>query len=68
MESYQIPVTSGLKNRIETYLAEGNISWEEFLLLKLIVSGETLPAHYFDHKLSGRFQGLRDCHIEPDWV
>ena len=27
-----------------------------------------LPEKYRDHKLSGEFQGCRECHIEPDWL
>lgn len=26
-----------------------------------------LDKKYRDHKLTGRYLGSRDCHIEPDW-
>ena len=37
------------------------------VVLKL-AQGETLPPKYRDHALSGDLDGLRDCHIESDWV
>ena len=27
-----------------------------------------LPAKFKDHELSGRYVGLRECHIKPDWL
>ena len=27
-----------------------------------------LPPEYFDHKLTGNWEGYRECHIEPDWL
>lgn len=37
------------------------------VILKL-ANGETLDPKYKDHALSGDLDGLRDCHIENDWV
>ena len=37
------------------------------VIIKL-AQGETLPPKYRDHALSGDLDGLRDCHIENDWV
>ena len=33
-----------------------------------IANGETLAPTYKDQALSGDLEGLRDCHIESDWV
>ena len=27
-----------------------------------------LPPEYADHKLSGKYEGYRECHIMPDWL
>ena len=35
---------------------------------RALAMGETLPPKYKDHALSGDLAGLRDCHIENDWV
>ena len=37
------------------------------VILKL-ANGETLAPKHKDHALSGDLEGLRDCHIENDWV
>ena len=31
-------------------------------------AGKTLDEKYFDHGLSGNFQGFRECHVKPDWL
>ena len=28
----------------------------------------SLPMQYHPHKLSGKFEGLWDCHIKSDWL
>jgi mRNA interferase YafQ len=33
-----------------------------------IADGTGLEEKYRDHKLSGSFEGKRECHIEPDWL
>lgn len=38
--------------------------------IELLANGETLPAKYRDHALvtSRKYKGVRECHIEPDWL
>lgn len=37
-------------------------------VITLLARGETLPAVYKDHALSGDWSGHRECHIQPDWL
>lgn len=37
-------------------------------VLKILVSGEKLPAKYKDHELKGDYVNFRECHITPDWL
>ena len=39
-------------------------------LLVLLCGEEPLPEFYRDHALtnSGNYKGMRECHIEPDWL
>ena len=37
-------------------------------VIKKLASGETLPPKNRDHALTGNFKGLRECHIQPDWL
>ena len=36
--------------------------------LRLLLGGESMPAKFKDHPLSGEFSGFRECHLEPDWL
>jgi len=36
--------------------------------LGLLIDEKPLPATYLDHPLKGGLRGLRDAHIEPDWL
>ena len=33
-----------------------------------LAQGETLPAKHRDHSLTGDYIGVRECHIQPDWL
>ncbi len=37
-------------------------------VIKIIASGEELPAKYKDHNLAGNFAKCKECHITPDWL
>ena len=37
-------------------------------VIELLITRETLPERYRDHELTGKLKGMRDCHIEPDWL
>ena len=39
-------------------------------VVTLLVSGDPLPQKYKDHALtsSRNYKGVRECHIEPDWL
>lgn len=38
------------------------------ILVRSLISGESLDAIHRDHKLTGNYLGRRDCHIESDWL
>ena len=37
-------------------------------VLRLLLTGEPIPAAYKDHSLKGDWKHYRDLHIEPDWL
>ena len=39
-------------------------------VIELLVNEQPLPAKYRDHALvnSRDYKGMRECHIEPDWL
>ena len=37
-------------------------------VLRKLEHGEVLPLEYRAHKLSGKYEGYWECHIQPDWL
>lgn len=37
-------------------------------VVEMLRRGEKLPDKYDDHKLPGKDNNCRECHIEPDWL
>lgn len=37
-------------------------------VIDCLASGKALEVKYRDHSLTGRYAGLRECHITPDWL
>ena len=37
-------------------------------VVEMLLQGEAPPPKYRDHQLTGKWNGHRDCHIEPDWI
>ncbi|MBP0987148.1 MAG: type II toxin-antitoxin system YafQ family toxin [Oscillospiraceae bacterium] len=37
-------------------------------VVEKLANGISLPDEYRDHMLSGNFKGIRECHIQPDWL
>lgn len=36
--------------------------------IDLLQNHGTLPQEYRPHKLTGKYAGLWECHIQPDWL
>lgn len=34
----------------------------------LLLGGEPLEPKYREHKLKGKYEDCRECHIQPDWL
>ena len=37
-------------------------------VIKLLLSGEPLPANLHNHILTGDYKGYWECHVNPDWL
>ena len=44
---------------------DSNLFWE---VVAILANEELIPTEYRDHELSGRWSGIRDIHIEADWL
>lgn len=65
---YAIRKTSRYKKSLKKMLKRGKDINKIAAVVRTLAMGETLPPQYKDHALSGDLEGLRDCHIENDWV
>ena len=65
---YGIRQTATFKKSLKKMLKRGKDIQKISKVIALLCTGEPLPPQYKDHALSGNLTGLRDCHIENDWV
>ncbi len=38
------------------------------MIVRTLLAGDPLDPIHRDHKLTGNYEGRRDCHIESDWL
>ena len=65
---YSVNTTKRFDKQLKRCLKRGldlQLLYDAIALLK---TNGSLPAQYRPHKLSGKFQGVWECHIEPDWL
>jgi mRNA interferase YafQ len=47
----------------------GRHDWNEMRsVVKELMNDRPLEAKHRDHELSGDYAGVRECHVEPDWL
>lgn len=47
----------------------GRYDWAKMrAVVKELMNDRPLGEMHSDHKLSGAYEGARDCHVEPDWL
>ncbi len=65
---YTLQYTNKFKKDLKRALKRGyDISLLEITIALLQKNG-TLPEQYKTHKLTGKYTGLNECHIKPDWL
>ena len=37
-------------------------------IINILAEGKPLVKKHKEHALSGKYKGMRECHIEPDWL
>lgn len=65
---YEVILTGKFKKSLKIAKKRGL----DLLLLDRVVTmlqnNVSLEEKYRDHELKGRYQGFRECHIQPDWL
>lgn len=58
---------SSFRKSYKNFRRGGRISREEIEnIVSMICVGDILPAQHRDHKLSGEYEGYRECHLKRD--
>ncbi|MBR0197713.1 MAG: type II toxin-antitoxin system YafQ family toxin [Kiritimatiellae bacterium] len=65
---FAVKQTARFKKSLKKMLKRGKDMKKLVAVVRMLALGEQLPTKYRDHALSGNLTGLRDCHIENDWV
>lgn len=65
---YQVKFTTAYKKSYKLMKKRGlDLSLLDTIVDKLR-QGIPLEEKYYDHALTGNFEGFRECHIKPDWL
>ena len=65
---YAVVKTKRFRKSLKKMLRRGKDIGKLEAVVQILASGEPLPPQYHDHALVNDLAGLRDCHIESDWV
>jgi len=65
---YGVRKSSQFKKSLKRMVRRGKDIAKLTKVVLLLAEGTPLPPEYKDHPLTGNHIGLRDCHIENDWV
>ena len=68
MKKYDIVITNSCKRDIKRASKQGKNIDLLFEVVDKLSEGIELEPKYRDHKLSGNYEGKRECHIEPDFL
>lgn len=65
---YRIETPTSFTKALKRCIKRG-LKYEHFeTVVKILASEGSLPQKYRPHKLSGKYNGLWECHIQPDWL
>ena len=65
---YEIKPTNKFQKDLKRAQKRGRPIEKLTEIIKLLADGKELPPRNRDHALVGDCSGLRECHIEPDWL
>ena len=65
---YELILTGKFKKSLKLARKRGlDISLLEDIVT-MLQNNIPLEEKYIDHELKGKYQGFRECHIQPDWL
>jgi len=63
-----IVFTNNFKKQYQLQIKRGKNPEKMSEVIKIFVNNETFPTKYKDHSMKGDKIGLRNLHVEPDWI
>ena len=61
--------TSQFRSDEKRIKRSGRFEWEQIrAVVKSLMNDRALHERHRDHKLSGEYEGVRECHVAPDWL
>ena len=63
-----VKTTKKFEADFKRMLRSGNDPDLFWAVVELIAMEEEIPKEFRDHELEGEWAGIRDIHIEPDWL
>lgn len=65
---YRLILTNGFKKDLKLAKKRGLKMTLLDEVVSVLVENGKLPAKYKPHVLKGKYTGLWECHIQPDWL
>ena len=65
---YEIKFTGQFKRDLKQAKKQNRNLDKLFEVINNLAEGNTLGEKYRDHELACSYKGVRECHIEPDWL
>ena len=65
---YDVQFTNQFKKDLKLAKKQHKNLDKLFEVINILSDGGTLDIKYRDHDLTGKYKGVRECHIEPDWL
>lgn len=63
-----VKTTKRLEADFTRIVREGGDPESFWTVVELIASQEVIPGEYREHELQGEWAGVRDVHVESDWL
>lgn len=68
MNKLEIRFSSKMKKQMKLVQSRGKDMTKLLSIVKMLSERTPLNEKYKDHALKGKYEGSRECHIEPDWL
>ena len=65
---YEIKFTGQFKRDLKQAKKQNRNLDKLFEVINNLAEGNTLGEKSRDYELAGNYKGVRECHIEPDWL